>query len=219
MNVDQILSPSVPILSTEDTGDKALALMEDSHLSELPIVHDEHYMGLVRESDLLEWADTETKVGDEDVLNFKPAIPVSSHPFEALRVMYQMSLSVLPVVDQDQKYVGSVTPESLMVYMAQSSSVEHPGGIIVLEVAPRSYSLFELARICENEDVMVLNMQSRTTAAGMLEVSLKLNKSVLEPVVSSFERHGYNVKEVYGEQNNNEDIETKYNLLMNYINM
>jgi acetoin utilization protein AcuB len=58
-----------------------------------------------------------------------------------------------------------------------------------------------------------------TNEQGKLEITLKLNRTSLEPVVSSFERHDYHVKEVYGEIANNEDIEDKYNLLMNYINM
>jgi ferric-dicitrate binding protein FerR (iron transport regulator) len=53
----------------------------------------------------------------------------------------------------------------------------------------------------------------------MLEVTLKLNRTVLTAVVASFERHSYHVISVYGEETNREDITGKYNLLMNYINM
>jgi acetoin utilization protein AcuB len=48
---------------------------------------------------------------------------------------------------------------------------------------------------------------------------MKLNRSALDAVVSSFERHDYHVKEVFGQDANIEDIEDKYNMLMNYINM
>jgi len=58
-----------------------------------------------------------------------------------------------------------------------------------------------------------------TSEHGLMEVTLKLNRSALEAVVSSFERHSYHVKEVFGEESNKEDITGKYNLLMNYLNM
>ena len=133
--------------------------------------------------------------------------------------MHQMNLSILPVVDNEQKYLGAITKDSLLKYIAERSGLDTPGGIIVLEIAPRNYTLYEIARICENEDVMIVNTQVYTNENGLMEVTLKLNRTVLDAVVSSFERHKYIVKQVYGSENNNEDIESKYNLLMNYINM
>jgi acetoin utilization protein AcuB len=97
--------------------------------------------------------------------------------------------------------------------------LNNPGGIIVLEIAPRNYTLYEIARICENEDVIILNLQVHTNADSTLQVTLKLNRTALDAVVSSFERHNYHVTEVYGEEVRKEDIEEKYHLLMNYINM
>ena len=218
MNVDQLMDPSIPILSTEDSGDSALAVMEENNLTQLPIVSEEHYVGLIQENDLLEWPDTHAPLKNTAQLN-KPAIIASAHPFEAIRIMNQMGLSILPVIDSEHRYVGTLTKDTLLKYVAESSGIDNPGGIIVLEIAPRNYSLYEIARICENEDVMIINLQVHTNEAGKLEVTMKLNRSALEAVVSSFERHDYHVKEVFGQEVNAEDIEGKYNLLMNYINM
>ncbi len=126
---------------------------------------------------------------------------------------------MLPVTDEEHKYIGAVTRDDLLKYIAENSGIDNPGGILVLEIAPRNYTLYEIARICENEDVTILNLQVHTNEQGQLEITLKLNRTVLDAVVSSFERHNYHVKEVYGEDSNDEDIEGKYNLLMNYINM
>jgi predicted transcriptional regulator len=218
MNVDQLMDPSIPILSTEDTGDTALAMMEDNNHTQLPLVADEHYIGIVQENDLLGWPDTSVHFSENAQL-LKPAIIASAHPFEAIRIMHQMSVSVLPVIDSDHRYLGAVTKDTLLKFVAETSGVDNPGGIIVLEIAPRNYSLYEIARICENEDVMIINLQVHTNEAGKLEVTMKLNRSALDAVVSSFERHDYHVKEVFGQEVNTEDIEGKYNLLMNYINM
>lgn len=218
MNVDQLMDQSIPILSTEDTGERALAVMEENNLTQLPIVADEHYAGLVQENDLLEWPDTNAPLNNTAQLN-KPAIIASAHPFEAIRIMNQMNLSILPVIDNEHRYVGTLTKGTLLKYVAETSGIDNPGGIIVLEILPRNYSLYEIARICENEDVMIINLQVHTNEVGKLEVTMKLNRSALDAVVSSFERHDYHVKEVFGQDANIEDIEDKYNLLMNYINM
>lgn len=219
MNTDHLISPDVPVLSPGDSGTYALEVMEKNHLTELPVVADDNYIALVKETDLLDWAAPDAALSTSGFLNYKPAIASSSHPFDAIRIVHQMNLDILPVIDYEQKYIGAVTKQTLLKYISENSGIDNPGGIIVLEIAPRNYTLYEIARICENEDVIILNMQVHTTELGMLEVTLKLNRTALSAVVSSFERHSYHVKEVYGDENKGDDVIGKYNLLMNYINM
>ncbi len=219
MNIDQLISPAVPVLLPTDTGSHALEVMDDNSFTELPVVSEDNYVALVQEHDILDWKTPQDALSTSTFLNYRPAITASGHPFEALRIVHQMNLSVLPVIDHEQKYVGSVTKDTLLAYMTQNSGIENPGGIIVLEIPPRNYTLYEIARICENEDVIILNVQVFTNEQGQLEVTLKLNRSSLDAVVSSFERHKYHVKEVYGDENKKDDITDKYNLLMNYLNM
>ena len=219
MNVEQLISAAVPILMPGDTGNRALELMEENNFTQLPVVEEDNYIALVQESDVLDWKMPHEALNTTGFLNYKPAIIVSAHPFEALRLVHQMKLSVLPVIDNEQKYIGAVTRDTLLDYVTENSGIDTPGGIIVLEVAPRNYTLYEIARICENEDVVIMNTQVHPNELGMLEITLKLNRTVLDPVVSSLERHNYHVREVYGADTNDEDIAGKYNLLMNYINM
>lgn len=219
MSIVRLISPLVPTLNPSDTGNRALALMEDNDFSQLPVIEDDNYVALAQEHELMDWGTPEKPLSEAGFLNYKPAISLSGHPYEALRIINQMSLSVLPVVDVDNKYAGAVTRISLLNYLAEKSGLEGTGGIIVLEMEQNNYSLYQIARICENEDITIINLQIFTTPAGLLEVTLKANKTSLDALVSSFERHGYNVKEVHGDQKNIEDIMGKYNLLMNYLNM
>lgn len=219
MSIERLISPEVPTLLPEDTGNRALDLMEENNFTELPMVSQDNYLALIQESDVLDWQKPDSALSNADFLNYKPAIAVSGHPFEALRIANQMNLSVLPVIDTDQKYLGAVTKDSLLKYITENSGIDMPGGIIVLEMLPRDYTLYEIARICEIEDTIILNTQVHGAAGGMLEVTLKLNRTSLDAVVASLERHKYHVKEVYGENANREDLTTNYNLLMNYLNM
>jgi len=219
MSIEQLISPAVPTLVPDDTGNHALAIMEENSLPQLPLVSEDTYLALVLESDLLDWNQPGDPLEQAAFLNYKPAIMASAHPFEALRLAHQMNLSVLPVVDKEHKYIGAVTKDDLLKYITENSGIDAPGGIIVLEVAPRNYTLYEIARICENEDVTIMNAQVHANELGMLEVTLKLNRTTIDAVVASFERYNYHVKEVYGDEHSEDDITGKYNLLMNYINM
>lgn len=219
MTIDQIISPDIPTLAPEDTGNYALELMDLHKCLQLPIVADDQYLGLAQEKVLLDAADTAQPLGNQIPHLFKPCIVAASHPFDAIRMCLELNLSVLPVVDNEQKYIGAVTHLGLLKFVAENGSLTLPGGVLVLEVAPRNYSLYEIARICENEDANILNTQVRTNERGLMEVTLKLNRNVLDGIVAALRRHNYIVTEVYGDNSSNEDIAGKYRLLMTYINM
>jgi len=204
-----------------DTGSRALYLMEENNLSQLPLVVEEQYMALIQENDVLDWNTPESQLSLADFLNYKPAVFATGHPYDALRIAHQQNLSIVPVVDNDNKYLGAITRDELLKYITENSGLNNPGGIIVLEMEPKNYTLFEIARICENEDVIIISTQLNTNnQSGTVEVTLKTNRTDLRAVVASFERHNYKVKEVYGEKNqDHDDVLDRYNLLMNYINM
>ena len=220
MLIEQLISPIVPTLLPSDTGSKALFMMEESHLTQLPIVKDNQYLALIQEHDVLDWDKPERALDSADFMNYKPAVFIGGHPYDALKMAHEQHLNIVPVVDGGNKYMGAITRDDLLKYITENSGLDNPGGIIVLELAPRQYSLAEIARLCENEDVTVISSQlSTNSTTGMIEVTLKTNRTNLEALVSSFERHDYVVKEVFGAQSGAEDTMARYQLLMNYINM
>ena len=166
MSLELLISPSVPILEPDDTGERALAAMEENKYAQLPLVADDHYVALIQESDMLDWSRPESKLGDSHFLNYKPAVAASVHPFEAIKLANQLNVGVLPVIDNEHRYLGSVTRDTLLKYVAENSGISTPGGIITLEIAPRNYSLYEIARICENEDVAITTTQGTPTNAA-----------------------------------------------------
>ena len=219
MMIEQLISPIVPTLQPTNTGSQALHLMEENNFIQLPLIIDDLYQALIHENDVLDWDAPESPLSVAAFLNYKPAVFASSHPFDALRIAHAQNLSIVPVIDNENRYLGAITSHELLKYITENSGLDTPGGIIVLEISPRNYTLFEIARICENEDVMLTSTQLRTTHKGMLEVTLKTNRADIDAVVASLERHNYKVIEVHGELAHDEDITDRFKNLMNYINM
>lgn len=220
MLIEQLISPDVPTLLPSDTGSKALSMMEEAHLTQLPMVKDQLYLGLIQETDVLDWETPEHALDSADFMNYRPAVSVAGHPFDALRMVSEQNLNIVPVIDQSSHYVGAITRDDLLKYIADSSGVDEPGGIIILQLEPRQYSLSEIARIAESEDVTIMaSALSTNRETGAIEVTLKTNRTNLEALVSSFQRHDYEVRDVYGAQSGREEVMDRYRSLMNYINM
>jgi acetoin utilization protein AcuB len=217
---EQLISPLVPVLMPTDTGDKAIQLMMDNNLAELPLVNDDKYLAIVREDDILEWDEQDAPLSKADFLDYKPMVTANSHPYDAIKLAHHQNLSVIPVVNEDEKYLGCITSDSLLNYIAETSGIEIPGAILVLEMESRQYSLYDIARIFENEDVIIISSHLRSNKqTNKLEVTIKTNRTDVSAVVAALEHNKYKILESYGQQNNTEDIIDRYKLLMNYLNM
>lgn len=220
MSVQKITNYDIPTILPTDTGDTALRLMDEHDIKQIPVVADNQYMALLKEDDMLDWDTPEQPVSASDFLRYSPAVSVNGHAYDAIRIAYNQNITVVPVVDNENNYKGAVTLETMMNYVAENSSLDSPGGVMVIEVNPLDYSLVEIARISESEEVSILaTTLHNNKATNKLELTIKTNRNNLDALATTYERFGYTVKEVYGEHSNREDMMDRYNLLMAYINM
>ncbi|MCW3462121.1 CBS domain-containing protein [Chitinophaga nivalis] len=214
------LITTVPILHPSDTGARALRLMNEYHLTQLPMVVESKYLALVEEDDILDLEDSDVPLESMEYSGTRPAIMEYAHLFEALKLFYDFKLSALPVITRENEYLGIITKDNLLAALAKYNGVKEPGGIISFEVDPRDYSLSEIARIAESNDVNLLSVNTMTNpATGKLEVVLKTNRQELHPLILTFERFNYVIKYVFAEEPEEELLKKNYDLLMNYIGM
>lgn len=220
MASQKLISPNVPTLLPTDSGNRALDLMEENNLEHIPVVADDMYLALVQEEDILNWDRPDEELIKSDLLRYSPAVNATRHPYEAIKIANEQNLSVVPVVDNENHYLGSITREAIIRYLAENTGLDTPGGIVVLEINPRDYSLYEIARICESEEAIIISTQLFTNkATGKMELTIKTNRTNVDNLASTLERFGYVVKESYGEHADKDDMMDRYNLLMAYINM
>ena len=214
------LISSVPVLHPSDTGSKALRLMNEYHLTQLPMVVDNKYLALVEEEDIMDVEDPDVPLESMEYNSTRPAVMEFAHLFEALKLFYDFKLSALPVVTKENEYLGIITKDNLLAALARYNGVKEPGGIIAFEVDPRDYALSEIARIAESNDVTLLSVNTITNpATGKLEVVLKTNRQELQGLIATFERFNYVIKYIFAEEPEEELLKKNYDLLMNYIGM
>jgi acetoin utilization protein AcuB len=210
----------VPTLSLTDSGQRALDLMNEYHLTHLPLIEHNKYLGLVHENDILDWEDVYWKFNQVDAVYNKSAVLTTAPIQEALKLSSQFQLSLLPVIDDNNIYQGSLTQDILFNYLIDGSQCKEQGGIIVLETAQQNYSLSQIARTFESENISILNVQvHNNTENNNLLVSIKCNKNNMQTVLPTLERLGYTIAEVYGEQADYNNLKENYDSLMHFINI
>jgi acetoin utilization protein AcuB len=214
-----LISYTIPPLVGKDSGEKALNWMNDFHVRHLPVLYDGNLQGILSEDEVLNFMEPDLSIEEnKPELIFKSVTP-DRHLFDVMKMIVDANLTIVPVVDAQNKYLGIITLENIVRHFAETVAITQPGGIIVLEMSPRDYSLAEISRLIESENTKILScFISSPYGQEMIELTLKLSKQDLKHVLATLSRFGYEVKSSFYESDYLEDLRTRYDALMKYLN-
>lgn len=216
----ELISNSIPPLKTSDSVQKSLERMTEFKLYHLPIVNETQFLGLLAEEELIEVRDTSQAIGSLPLSILNPFVYEDAHIYDIIRLLHQLHLSVIPVLDYKKNYLGLISINNLLDYTADIYAVKEPGGIIVLEISNRNNSLSHMAQIVEADNAQILSSYVQSFPdSTRLEVTLKINKTELSGIIASFERYEYQVKAVFNSTISDSGTEDRYNSFMNYLNV
>lgn len=215
----ELISSTILPLKTSTTGFDAVEAMRDYNVRHLPIVNNTQLLGVLSEDDILDYNETDP-LGSYQLSLTKPYAKENDHIFEVLHLMSNFNLTIIPVIDAANDYVGCIAQEDLIQYFAKSFSFTEPGSIIVLELNERDYSLSEIARIIESENTRVLStFVTSDPEIGKIYITVKLNRQDIRAIIATFERYEYQVLATYTEKDFEDSIKERYDLLMTYLNV
>ncbi len=216
----ELLSQSIPALHLQDKVYQALQLMNDNHVTHLPITDGEKYVGVISEEDLL-LAENDNAVVSEFEQSFSNAsVKGDEHFLKAVQIAAENGLSVVPVIGDENELTGTVSYNDLLKHASEFMSLNEPGGLIVLELPSNQYSFNEISKIVEANDAQITQLNTSNDAeTGMMQVTIRINKPEISDIVASFQRYEYNVKYFFGEELYINDLRTNYDNLMNYLKL
>lgn len=215
----EILSPSIPTLSPTDTVNQALELMGTYHLSHLPVVEQDKYLGLALEDDLL-------NINGEDLLIHsvqhmsKVAVQAGTHFLEAVQAVNDYDLSVVPVLERDGLYLGMITGADLLIHLGKITGASVPGAVIVLELEKQNFSFSEVSKLVETNDAHITQLNTYWDDQNeAFFVTIKINKFEVSDIIATFQRYEYQVKYYFGEELYENELRSNYDNLINYLNI
>lgn len=220
MVASELISNIVVPLNLGDSIQKGLDRMNEFKVYHMPIVNGSQLLGVVTEEELHDIRDTSLSIADKPLKLLNPFVMEDTHIYDVIRLFNQFQLSLIPVLDINNNFLGSVTSSDLIKYTAEIFSLQEPGGTIVLEISNRNNSLSHMSQIVEADNAQILSSYVKFfPESTKMEVTLKINKMELSGITASFERYNYEVKAVYNTTKVDNGSEDRYNSLMNYLNV
>ena len=215
----EIISSGIPSLNPGDTVFQALELMNEFHVSQLAVVAQEKYLGLVFENDLLNMDEAaEMKTATDHFSRI--AVHANTHFIEAIQASNDYNLTVVPVVEKENEFIGVILATDLLKNFGKITGASDPGGVIVLEMDQRSFSFSEISKLVETNDAQITQLNTYwDTLASAFFVTIKINKFEISDILATFQRYDYQVKYYFGEELYENELKDNYDHLMNYLNI
>jgi len=220
MLAKNLISEILPTLKTSDTGLIALKIMDEYKVSHVPIVNNEDFLGLLSENDVDAVHDRDEPIGNYQLSLSRPFVDQYQHIYDVIELACNEKLTVIPVLSKSNLYIGTILLKDLVYHFGNITAVRNPGGIIVLETNENDYSLSEISAIVESNDAKVLSSYITSHMdSTKLEVTLKINKINIYPILQTFERYNYIVLASFSESTFNDDLMDRYKSLMTWLNL
>lgn len=219
INSNQFLRTDLPALNAQDDPINALNLMDEYRVGHLPVVENGKYLGLISENALLGIESMESGDGTVQLQLLKVSVRPEMHILDILKIVTQNHIHAVPVVDENENYLGMIMLEDLAEKLSEMQGAHQRGGIIVLEMWEKDYSMQQIARIIEENNAKILSTTVTAGEDGKIELNLKVNQPDLGAIMQSFERFGYSIKASYQESEYTEDLKNRYDELMRFLNI
>ena len=118
MQAKELISEMVPALRTSDTGLKALSYMDIFRISHLPIVNNTEFLGLISDKDIYDMNMAEEPIGNHTLSLTRSAVTCDQHIYEVIELAARFELTVIPVLDDKNNYLGIITQTDLLKYFS-----------------------------------------------------------------------------------------------------
>lgn len=219
MQASTLISSSIESIHPVEDGNRALQMMEQFRVNHLAIVKNKYFLGVVSDKEIMNWESTDEHI-DEHLNNIAaPHVKHNQHLFDIIEVLEKNNLSIVPVLDEENHYLGIITSRKLMYTIAKSATIQSVGGVIILEMNSHDYSLTEIAGVVESNNTKILSSYiiSKPNSTN-IEVTIKLNKQDITAIIKDFERRNYKIRASYKEKETDVDFSQRYESLMRFLN-
>ena len=214
-----VSSKIIPVQQTTSIGE-VQSLFLDSELNLLPLLAAEKVMGWISSQQVLLADNLEANVSTL-ALPREPKMEIKedTHFFELVRIFAESNAKQLLVTDANDAYVGLILADELGMQWHQQTYLKNPGAILVLEMEWIQYSLAEIARIAESNDVKILQLvlQNKSENTEIVKIALKLNRYEIGGLLAAFERYGYEITYKFTGDVETDSFEDRYKWLMKII--
>jgi CBS domain-containing protein len=215
------LNALLPPLKKTDTVRKAMDWMNQFRVSQLAVVEEGEYLGMITEEALLDSTQLDATI-DQFPLKFKEVyVTEYQHFYEVIKIAHTYHIQIVPILDEFGKYKGVISLNDTTSALANTYALQDPGGILVLSMQDYDYSMAEIARLIESNDAKILSsyVAPDPLEPRKMKLTLKLNSADLTRIIATLERFDYDIVASFHHAQPNYNNQERLDMFFRYLDM
>lgn len=190
----ELINQLIPSLKLTDSTAHAIMWMDEYRCTQLPVINDNKFLGLVTEEQIM-LQDEVALIKDIQLECQHCTVGADTHFYDIIKLVTGNDIDLVGVVNEQDEYLGAITLKDTMYALARSFSVQSPGAILLLSIKSIDYSLAEISRLVEAENVKIIgsSIKPEENNPEKFKVTLKLDTEEVQHIIATLERFNYKV--------------------------
>jgi len=205
-------------IDSQETIAAVKDFLVDFEFSHFPIVEDGIYIGSISAEDV-ETFEEEKKVADYKYALETFFIRTNALWLEVLEVFAKNHSNLIPVLDENNKYVGYYEMEDIINFFHQTPFIKEQGAIVKIRKGILDYSMSQITQIVESNNGKLLGLFISESDIDSVEVTIKISSGAINEIIQTFRRYNYEIISEHHEDSYITNLKERSDYLDKYLNM
>ena len=218
MDITNYITTDYKAIDSQETIETVKSFFDEMNFSHFPVVEEGVYIGSLVAEDAETFDDTKKvadyKYGLEPFFTKKDAIWL-----EVLEVFAKNHSNVIPVLDENNSYVGYYEIDDIMSFFHQTTFLKEQGSIIKVKKNILDYSMSQIAQIVESNNGKLLGLFISESDAHTVEVTIKISVGAINEIIQTFRRYNFEIISEHHEDEYINNLKERSDYLDRYLNM
>ena len=216
--ITEYITNDFKAIDSQDTISTVQTFFDDLHFSHFPIVEEGVYIGSIASEDI-ETFDFDKKVTDYRFTLEGFFARTTTIWLDVLEVFAKNHTNLVPVLDENNTYVGYYEIEDIMKFFHETPFLKEPGAIIVVKKPILDYSMSQITQIVESNNGKILGVFISEADINTVEVTLKISLGAINEIIQTFRRYDYEIMSDHQEDNYINNLKERSEYLDKYLNI
>ena len=212
------ISNDYKALKSYESITEAQEFFEENNFSHFPVLEDDVYIGSISREEL-DGFDLNKKISDYRYGLEGFFVRDTNIFFDVLEVFAKNNATIIPVLDQDNKYLGYFDIETIIKLFYQTPFLKEQGGTIVVKKTVSDYSMSQITQIVESNNGKLLGLFVSDSDFETVQITMKISLGEINDIIQSFRRYNYEIVSEHQEDDYINILKERSEYLEKYLNI
>jgi CBS domain containing-hemolysin-like protein len=216
--ITEYITNDFKAIDSQDSIADVQDFFNDLHFSHFPVIEEGVYIGSIAADDIVTF-ENKKKIADYRFTLEGFFVRTNTIWLDVLEIFAKNHTNLVPVLDENNKYVGYYEIEDIMRFFHETPFLKEPGGIIIVKKGILDYSMSQITQIVESNNGKLLGLFISEADIESVQVTMKITLGAMNEIIQTFRRYNYEIISEHQEDNYINNLKERSDYLDKYLNI